>query len=136
MVLFSVFFLASGLFISLLIFDKPITRLTRAKEEFKPSPEKSLLIGWPLTVKANGKALSSITVFVESGKGKPIAGKEVILTSDLGQVVNLQPITDKVGKAAFAVKSARPGIATINAFVKKETTGKLKLKKSLQIKFE
>jgi len=133
-ILFSIFFLSFGLFVSLIVFEKPLTRLTRAKEELKPSVKKSLIIAWPLTLKANGKSLSLITVFVRNNKGQPIGNKKISLTTNLGKIAALQSTTNKIGKATFTIKSSRPGIAKINAFIK--MNNQLKLQQTMKIEFK
>jgi len=66
-----VFFLAFGLFTSLVVFNKPLSRLIRASQEITPSVENSLILAWPLTVKADGQAATTVTVFLRNEKNYP-----------------------------------------------------------------
>lgn len=127
-----VFLLAFTLFISLMVFNKPLSRLTRAKEEFLPSAENSLIFAWPLTVKADGNQISSINVFVRNIKNFPLENKKVSLSSNLGQIKEIQPNTDKSGKATFVITSQTTGLANLKAVVDNQ----IELKQTVSIKFE
>lgn len=127
-----IFILAFSLFISFLIFKEPIATFTRAKEESLPSKENSLIFAWPLTVKANGQDKAEINVFIRNNKNVPLANKTVILQTSLGKFANNQQLTDKTGKATFALTSDTSGIAQITAF----TENNLELKEKITIKFE
>lgn len=125
-----VFFLTVSLFITLLIFNQPLLRLTRAKEEFLPSIEKSLIFAWPLTTKLNTNV--SINVFIRNEKGVPLPNKNVILSTTLGEIKPPSSITDKNGKANFTLTSSQTGLATISATVDND----YRLNQNVSIKFE
>jgi len=112
-----VFFLAFGLFISILVFQQPITKLTKAKEEFSPSLTKSLIFAWPLSLPADGKSESTINVFVRNEKEEPINNKRVTLTTTLGTIKESQPISDKQGKTEFKIISETEGKAELKAVI-------------------
>ncbi|MCX7881167.1 MAG: Ig-like domain-containing protein [Patescibacteria group bacterium] len=129
--LISVFFLSFLIFISVLLFNKPIVQLLRAKEETNPSPKKSLIIAWPLTLPADGKTNSTITVFLRNEKNQPVSNKIIFLKSTLGEFKENNLISDKDGKAEFHLSSTTPGLAqiTVNA-------AGFELIQKLSIKFE
>jgi len=124
-----VFFLTVSLFVSLLIFNQPLSRFTRAKEEFTPSKEKSLIFAWPLNTKINNQV--TINVFVRNEKGIPLANKNVILRSTLGNIFPNSATTDKSGKVTFNLVSDNPGIAEVSAIVEGNF-----LNQKVSIKFE
>jgi hypothetical protein len=124
-----VFFLAFSLFISIVVFNQPLSRFTRAKEDSLPSTEKSLIFAWPLTNKINNQV--TINVFVRNEKGIPLANKNVILRSTLGNVFPNSATTDKSGKVTFNLVSDNPGIAEVSAIVEGNF-----LNQKVSIKFE
>ncbi len=127
-----VFLLAFSLFSTLMVFNKPLSRLTRAKEEFFPSSENSLIFAWPLSVKADGEKTTTINVFVRNNKNLPISNKKVSVLSNLGQIKEVQSLTDKYGKATFVLVSKNKGTATLKAIVDNQ----VELKTTVSIKFE
>lgn len=131
-VMLLLFFLAFGLFASVLIFNKPLTQLARAKEELVPSAEKSKILAYPLySISANGNSESSVSVFINSLTEKPLSGKLVTLTSTLGKVSPQSATTDNNGKAVFQVSSDAPGVAELEA-----TVENIKLQQKVSVKFE
>ncbi len=127
-----VFFIAFGLFVSILVFQQPITKLTKAKEEFLPSPTKSLVFAWPNSLPADGKSESVITVFVRNEKEFPITNKKVTLTTTLGTIKEIQPVSDKQGKTEFKLSSTSSGVAQIKATI----DNSLKLTQTISVQFE
>jgi len=122
--LLSIFFISFLLFVSFVIFEKPLSGLTRAKEEFLPSINQSLIIAYPLTVKADGKSKSEISVFIRSTIGTPVLNTTVNLTSTLGNINPTSSITNKEGKASFTITSEQPGIASVEAKVNNQSLDK------------
>jgi len=108
-----IFFLAAFLFISLTIFNQPLSRFTRAKEELIPSKEKSLIFAWPLTSAVGAPV--SINVFLRNEKGVPLVNKNITLSTTLGQISPSQAVTDKSGKATFTLISSQKGTAEVSA---------------------
>lgn len=127
-----VFFLAFILFTSIVIFNKPLSRLTRAKEEFLPSPENSLIFAWPLTAKADGKTMVLINIFVRNNNNIPLPNKKVSVISTLGNINEIQATTDKAGKASFNLTSHTVGLAEISAIINNQ----IKLNQTISVKFE
>jgi len=125
-----VFFLTSFLFITTLIFNQPLSRFIRAREEFIPSKEKSLIFAWPLT-SAVGKSVT-INVFLRNENGLPISNKNITLSTTLGTVTPNQAVTDKSGKATFSITSSQAGIAEISAIADNIYS----LNQKVSIKFE
>ncbi len=127
-----IFMLSFGLFTTITVFNKPLTRLTKAKEEFLPSSESSLLFAWPLTAKADGTSSVQVNLFVRNATNIPLSNKKVRLTTTLGviRINNLE--TDKAGKATFFISSDTPGLAELSAVVDSQ----VQLKQKISVKFE
>lgn len=130
--LIALFFLAFFVFVSFVVFDRPLSRFTRAKEDTQPSGNSSLLFAWPLTAKADGKQEVVIDVFVRSESNKPVPSREVAITSTLGTVRSTSATSDKTGKASFVLISSDAGIAEVGAVV----DNSIPLSQKLTIKFE
>jgi len=130
--LIALFVISFAFFAVLTVFNKPITNLTRAKEDVSSSAERSRMIAWPLSVKANGTSQSLINVFVVSESDKPLSNKVVTLTNSLGQLRETAATTDNNGKVTFHISSTTPGIAEIEAIIEPN----IKLPKKVSIKFE
>jgi len=124
-----IFFLVFSLFISSVIFNQSLSRFTRAKEDSLPSTEKSLIFAWPLNANINNRV--TINVFVRNEKGVPLANKNVVLQSTLGNLSPNSAATDKNGKATFNLVSANPGVAEVSAKVEGNF-----LNQKVSIKFE
>ncbi len=129
--LIAIFFLSFGVFASVIIFNKPLSRLIRASQETSPSAASSLVFAWPLTVKADGQSQSTVTVFLRNEKNYPVASKPISIVSSLGQVLEKEIISGKDGKAEFHLVSSNPGIAQITVY-----SGSLKLTQKISVKFE
>ncbi len=130
--LVTLFFLSFLFFISIVLFNKPLTQLTRAKEDIQPSSENSLIFGWPLTAKANGKDEVNINVFVRSENNKLIPNKTVKLETNLGSIKILSDTSDKGGKTSFTLTSDSTGLAEISAVI----DNSIPVAKKLTVKFE
>lgn len=115
-----------------MFFNKPISKFTRAKEDFVPSAQNSLLFAYPLSVKADGVSKSTINVFIRSDKGMPVKEQKITLSATLGDVEETEITTDEQGKSTFHLSSTRPGIAAIEAMV----GGSTRLTQKLSVKFE
>ncbi len=113
--LITIFFLSFTIFISILVFNKPLTQLINASLESGPSPTNSMILAWPLTLKADGISESTITVFLRDNKKFPIANKPVRLTTNLGHVKEDVVNSEKDGKAIFHLLSTTPGLAQVTA---------------------
>lgn len=127
-----IFFLSFTLLITIVFFNKPIAQFTRAKEDFLPSASNSLLFAFPLSVKADGKTQSTISVFVRSDKGMPVPDQKITLHISLGTVVESGGTTDAQGKATFHIYSDKPGITQIVTMI----GGSLQIAQKLSVKFE
>lgn len=130
--LLAVFFLSFTIFVTVVFFNKPLAQFTRAKEDYLPSSTNSLVFAYPLTVKADGKSVSTVNVFVRSDKGMPVKDQKVTLNASLGSVQESEVVTDEQGKATFHFTSATPGVASIEALV----GGSLSLSQKLSVKFQ
>src|SRR4030042_2969092 len=75
--LLAIFFLTFGVFFSVVVFNKPLSRLIRASQELVPSANNSLVLAWPLTIKADGVTQSRITVFLRNDKNMPVGNRPV-----------------------------------------------------------
>lgn len=128
--LLMIFFLAFTIFITFVLFNDQLTTVTRASTEVVSS-DKSLIFAWPLSLQADGKTESEITVFVRNEEGKGISDKTVRITSALGEVKEQSATTDKTGKAIFHITSTTPGLAEIETVVDNNP-----IRKKVSIKFE
>jgi hypothetical protein len=126
-----IFFLVFGLFTSILIFQKPIIRLTKAKEEYTPSAAKTLIFVWPLNLTADGKKAATINIFVRNEKGVPVVNKKVSLNTNLGTVKEIQSISDQQGKTEFNLTSDQEGVAKIKAII----NGNIETTQAVSIQF-
>jgi hypothetical protein len=113
------------------VFNKPISRLTRAEIDLVPSKEKSLIFAWPLTLKADGVSKSEINVVIRNNNLKFIEEKQVTVKSTLGDIKSISNTTDKGGKTSFELTSTTPGIAEVSAYVDNTEVGK-----KITVKFE
>ncbi len=131
-ILMLIFFLSFGLFTSIVVFNKPLSRLTRAKEEFLPSPDTSLVFVWPLNTKAGNQSSVMINVFVRNNNNLPLSNKKVSVNTTLGRINEIQSTTDKSGKATFNLISDSPGLAEITATIDNQ----FQIKQKVSVKFE
>lgn len=127
-----IFMLSFGLFTTITVFNKPLTRLTKAKEEFLTSSDSSLLFAWPLTAKADGKYVVQVNVFVRNATNIPLLNKKVHLSTSLGTIKENDLETDKAGKATFMVSSASQGLAEFSVLIDNQ----VQLKQKVSVKFE
>lgn len=117
-------------FIAVLFFNEPLSKLTRAREETSPSADKSLIFAWPLSVKADGVEVSDVNVFIRNNDNKLISNQKVELRSSLGEIKNINTLSDANGKTTFKLSSLTLGSAEITAVVEG-----IKLSNKLTIKF-
>ena len=118
--LIGVFFVLFGLFISLILFEKPLVRLTPAKLD-QPSAEKSIIFAWPLKVVADSRSESVITVFARNENSDELSNRTITLASSIGQLVESTAVTDKLGKAEFRIRSSTIGLADLKAVIDNTT---------------
>jgi len=130
-VILLLFFLTFSLFIIMVFFNQPISKLTRAKEDVNPSSSNSLLFAYPLSLKADGKTASTVSVFIRSESGLPIKGRKVTFNSTLGVLKDNALVTDDQGKASTTLVSQAAGIAEITALF-----DSVPLAQKLTVKFE
>ena len=130
--LVTLFFLTFGIFSAVVVFNKPLTQMTRAKEDVVASATNSLIFAWPITVKADGKSMSTITVFARTSSDKPLANKSVTVTTTLGELKESAVTTDNQGKALFLLNSQEKGTAEVGAVI----NGDITLSSKVSVKFE
>jgi len=130
--LFIVFFLAFGLNISLVVFEKPINKWIKASETSVPSSKNSDVFANPLTVTPDGNSFATISVFVKDQSNIAMEGKNVTLQNDFGNLLNQDVLTDKFGKAEFKITSPEEGIATIKVII----DGNIPISKQITIQFK
>ena len=131
MSLIGIFMLSFGVFFSVIVFNKPLSRLIRASQETNPSAANSLIFAWPLTVKADGQTPSTITVFLRNEKNYPVPNKPVTVLTSFGEIKESQVVSSKDGKTEFHITSATAGIANITV-----QSGTLTLTQKMSVKFE
>lgn len=127
-----VFFLLFATFISSIVFNQSLVSFTRAKEDFAPSVDASLLFAFPLLTKADGKAKCTISVFLRSDKGMPVKDRKVVMSATIGDLSEPTITTDEKGKATVTLTSKEAGSSVVSASI----DGTLKLKQTLSITFE
>jgi len=127
-----VFFLLFTVFITVTLFNKQLTTLTRAKEDFAPSAKASLLFAFPLLAKADGATKSTINIFVRSDKGMPVKDKVVKIVASVGTLSEAEATTDDKGKATVTLTSSAPGTSIVEIYIDRT----LKMNQTLSIKFE
>lgn len=115
------FFLSFFVFVSVVVFRRPITQFTRASS-VAPSAARSIIVAWPLNVIANRDEPVTVTVFVRSESNTPIPNKTVILQSTLGAVDPISTTTDTTGKATFTLKNTQVGEAQLSAIIDNTVT--------------
>lgn len=125
-----IFLLGFTLFISFVALNSPLTGFIRASEDSAASPISSIILAWPLTVPADGKAQTKITVVPRNTKGKSLAGKSVKITSTLGTVQEI-PIPDTADQYVFYLTSDKTGIAEIEAII-----DNIKIQQKVTVKFQ
>lgn len=126
------FVLSFTIFISVIVFNKPLSTLTRAKEDAEPSDAKSLMFAWPLSTRADGRSEVTISVFVRTTTDKPLSGKKVSIVTNHGTIREVTSETDKSGKATFMLFSDSPGVADLTALIESS----LSLQQKVSVKFE
>ncbi len=129
--LLAVFFLTFSVFFSVIVFNKPLSRLIQASKELTPSPTNSIILAYPLTVPADGTTQSTVTVFLRNEKNLPVGNKPVSIVSSVGQIKEGTLTTDKDGKAEFHINSTIQGVADINA-----SSGNINLSQKISVKFQ
>lgn len=113
--LIGIFFLSLVLFATIVVFRAPLTSLTRANEEQNASAEFSRMIVFPLSLPADGKSESTITIFVANLKQKPLPNKVISVSTTLGEFKQQSTISEGVNaKAEFQLSSSVPGTATVS----------------------
>jgi hypothetical protein len=130
--LLSLFFLSFGIFAAVVVFNKPLTQMTRATAEVVPSASNSLIFAWPLKAAADGKTEVAVTVFVRTESSKPVADKNVSMSTSHGTFKTSSVAADKEGKATFTLTADSPGTAAIEATI----DGSTKLTQTLSVQFE
>lgn len=120
-------FITAGSFILL---QEPKSLLGRAANR-ELDPTKSIVVGWPLKLSADGSEASEIQVFLLSNDEKPVTGKTVSGQTTLGKLNPASVISDANGQAAFKLSSIVSGPAQVSF-----TADSLPLSQTLQILFE
>ena len=132
--LMMIFFLVFTLFISLVIFNEPLSKFTRASEEYtKVSTINSKIIYYPTIVKADGKSSAAIQVFLMSLNSTPLLNKRVRIESSLGTIQEGEQskVTEGHKYYLFHVISSEEGVANIEVILE----GSEKLTQKISIRF-
>jgi len=112
-----IFFLLFTIFVTSVLFSKQLSTVTRAKEDYTPSAKASLLFAYPLLLKGDGVAKSSVSVFIRSDKGLPVKAQKVTISSSLGSLSQTELTTDDTGKAVTTLSSSTQGVSNITATI-------------------
>lgn len=119
--LIALFFVSFTVFSSIIIFGSTITKFTRAREDTNPDMKNSIVVTYPITVKADGTSQATVTVFLRNKFNKLLDNKQVSLNTTFGEVSE-GSVATKDGKATFHISSRAPGAAEITASVDGGTT--------------
>lgn len=134
--LFGIFLLLFSLFIVLIVFEQPLTRLIRASA-FIPSAEQSLIFAWPLRAPADGKTNIVISIFVRDKDGNNVKNKNIkvaLIKPLISQLDKTEGYTDENGKVEFNLKSDKEGIAVIKGMID-TADGSKEMEKTLSVIF-
>lgn len=115
--LISLFLLSFFIFITVVVFGKPLSLFTRAAEDSKPSATKSLIFAWPLSASVTRSETVKVDVFVRSETGIPITKRQITVDTTLGSVSPQTVLTDNTGKASFSLTSQTVGTSQLTATV-------------------
>lgn len=117
------FFVSFVVFSSLIIFNKPLTQFTRAREDTTASGIESLVVlgkskGGAIVepLAADGADEAEITVFVRNSSKPNLDNKAVTVSTTLGEVRESTQNT-VAGKATFHLRSTVPGQAVLTISV-------------------
>ena len=116
--LIALFFLARSLIPQVIVY------LTQAARPTNYSLSNSYVFGAPLSAEADGQTKVRVSAFLLNDEGKGVADKQVDLqvvpkadAAGTPQVSQVQPMTDKFGKAVFEVVSSTVGQYVATAVV-------------------
>jgi len=124
------FVVTFGVFMAVVVFNKPLSQFTRATSENKPSAEKSLIILNDIyPVKVGQK--TTLNVFAISTTGTPIKNKTITLKTTIGQILQNNLATDDSGRAVFTLTSDIPGDGQVDAII----DNSIKIKQAVSVKF-
>jgi len=129
--LVSLFFLTFFVFISVVVFSKPLSLFTRASEKSEPSSAKSLIFAWPLSSGVASSEKVKVDVFVRSETGNPIPNRQIEAKTTLGTISPTTISSDKIGKASFFLTSQTAGTAQVSATVDNRT----RISQQVSVKF-
>ncbi len=120
------------IFTGYLLFSGPIGNFTRAANQGgAASPSNSLVFAWPLTVPADGRSTSSITVFLRDSEGRGISQQKVTIAASIGVADETTKVTDPDGKVIYKLSSTTAGVANLDFFIDNR-----KLEKSITVQFK
>jgi len=98
------------------LLPRALVYLTQAAKPSKYSLSNSYLFGAPLSAVADGQTKIRVSAFLLNDEGRGVPEKQISLdvvpkgeTSGSPQVKDVQPVTDKFGKAVFEVSSTFSG---------------------------
>jgi len=126
LMIFLIVFAIIGLFLlAKYAVPRVLVYLTKAAKPTKYSLSNSYVFGSPLVAAADGQTKIRINAFLLNDQGMGVADKPVSLTTKpktggVGgspQIKDVQPITDKFGKAVFEVVSSYAGQFVTTALV-------------------
>lgn len=99
------------------IFTGPLAGISRAVLPAKASATSSMILGYPLTIPADGTTASTLDIFIADDSGTPLANRKVEISVTLGEVTPASAMTDQTGHASYKLTMSEPGISTINVTV-------------------
>lgn len=103
-----------------MLFTGPLSTYTRAFVQGTPSATNSYVFAYPLTIKADGQEISTVSLFVADEQSRPLAGKRVTLQTSSGTLDRPDGLTDQSGQISFKLSLPEPDMAQISFLVEGE----------------
>lgn len=99
------------------LFTGPLSGVSRAVLPARASASTSMILGYPLTITADGSTASTIDVFIADESGTPLTNRKVDVDVTLGEISPATAMTDQTGRVSYKLTMSEPGISTINVTV-------------------
>ena len=99
------------------LFTGPLSSVSRAVLPAKASATASMILGYPLTIPADGTTKSVLDVFIADDSGAPLANRKVDVSVTLGEIAPASATTDQNGHVSCHLTMTEPGISTVQVTV-------------------
>lgn len=134
--LFFLFFMSFAVFSTIIVFNRPLTSLTRAREDTNPDPKESIVVidKSGNVLRADGQEEATITVFIRNASKRNLMNKPVQVSASVGIIREGVTNTTEAG-AKFHLTSTTPGSSVITVQVN-DGTGTVTLDQKPTIEFQ